>query len=103
MARQVAEDVVRARRFGPRMRVRVDLHGVSTFGRGDERTLIRWEWIERIDAGGGAGVEVTSAKARLVIPPGAFGLDPPALAARLEAARSIVDRPDVLEQLAGSR
>ncbi len=101
MARQVAEDVVRARRFGPRVRVRVDLHGVSVFGRGDERTLIRWEWIERIDAG--AGVEVTSANAALVIPSGAFGLDPPALAARLEAARSITDRPDVLEQLAAGR
>lgn len=93
--------MVRARRFGPRLRVRVDLHGVSVFGRGDERTLIRWEWIEQIRVGD--GVEVTSANARLVIPSGAFGLDPPALAARLEAARSIVERPDVLEELVRSR
>ncbi|MBW3654355.1 MAG: hypothetical protein KY433_12430, partial [Actinobacteria bacterium] len=76
MPRQVAEDMVRSRRFGPRVRVRVDLHGVSVFGRGDERTLIRWEWIEQIRVGD--GVEVTSANAELVIPSGAFGLDPPA-------------------------
>lgn len=101
MPRQVAEDVVRAHRFGRRLRVRVDLHGVSVFGRGDERTLIRWEWIEQIRVGD--GVEVASANAELVIPPGAFGLDPPALAARLEAARSIVERPDVLEELVRSR
>ncbi len=101
MPRQVAEDVVRAGRFGPRLRVRVDLHGVSVFGRGDERTLIRWEWIEQIRVGD--GVEVTSANAELVIPSGAFGLAPPALAARLEAARSIVERPDVLEELVRSR
>lgn len=79
------------------VRVRVDLHGVSIFGPGDRRTLIRWEAITSIEAAN--GVVVRSQGAELTIPPRAFGVDPPQLASRLEAAKSIVDRPDVIGEL----
>ena len=39
---------MRGRLFGPRRLLRVDLHGVSAFGAGEERALIRWEWVEAI-------------------------------------------------------
>ncbi len=100
MAATVAEHRVRSRRFGARRRVRVDLHGVSVFGPGPARTLIRWEWVEAISVDG--GVVVRSADDRLTLPPGAFGLTPDALAAELERARSIVHRPDVIGSLRGS-
>ncbi len=79
------------------VRVRVDLHGVSIFGPGDRRTLIRWEAITSIEAAN--GVVVRSQGAELTIPPRAFGVDPSQLASRLEAAKSIVDRPDVIGEL----
>lgn len=94
----VAEHRVRARRFGPVTRVRVDLHGISIFGPGDSRTLIRWEWIDVIDPSPG-GVVVASADSSLTLPRGAFGLAPDDLAARLSEARSIVKRPDVIGDL----
>ncbi len=97
MGQRVADFVVRRRPFGPKVVVRVDLHGISSFGPGDARTLIRWEWIEDIAVDG--GVVVRSANARIELPPGAFGLDPEALAQRLEAARSIVHRTDVIAGL----
>ena len=97
MAQRVADFIVRRRPFGPKVLVRVDLHGVSSFGPGDARTLIRWEWIEDIAVDG--GVAVRSANDRVELPPGAFGLDPEALAQRLEAARSIVHRTDVIAEL----
>lgn len=81
------------------LRLRVDLHGVSVFGPGESRTLIRWEWVTGIEVTDD-GVVVRSPQARLTFPPGAFGLDPPVLAQRLQQARSIVDRPDVIGQLA---
>ncbi len=99
MGQRVADFVVRRRPFGPKMVVRVDLHGVSSFGPGDARTLIRWEWVEGIEVDG--GVVVRSSKDRVEIPPGAFGLDPEALAQRLDAARSIVHRTDVIAELNG--
>ncbi len=79
--------------------MRVDLHGISSFGPGDARTLIRWEWIEEIAAD--EGVVVRSSRDRLALPAGAFGLAPEALAERLEAARSIVHRTDVIAELNG--
>lgn len=104
MAATVAEHQVRTGRFGSKRRVRVDLHGVSMFGPGSRRTLIRWEWVDTIAVGqaDGGGVVVTSADDRLTLPPGAFGLAPAALAGELERARSIVHRPDVIGSLSGS-
>lgn len=100
MPRRVAEHEVRGRLFGPRRRLRVDLHGVSSFGPGDEHTLIRWERIEAIEAESD-GVHVNAANARLTLPPGTFGLDPPVLAERLREASDHVQRGDVIAQLAG--
>ena len=94
----MAEHVVRSRLFRPRVRLRVDLHGVSAFGPGDRHTLIRWEWVERISVGD--GVVVDSAKQQVRFPPGAFGLQPGPLAERLERARALDRRPDVIEELA---
>lgn len=79
-------------------RLRVDLHGVSVFGPGDARTLIRWERIRSIEADEG-GVTVVAAGDELTFPPGAFGLDPQELAGRLERGRSIMERPDVIGNL----
>ncbi len=98
MAHRVAEAVVRPRRLGPRVLLRVDLHGVSRFGpKTDRHTLIRWEWIEDIAVDD--GVVVRSAGATVTFPRGAFGLEPHALAERLEAARGIDRRPDVIASL----
>jgi hypothetical protein len=93
---RVAEQVVRPRRFGPKVLVRVDLHGVSVFGRRGHH-LVRWEWIEDIAVAD--GVTVRSASDEVVVPPGAFGLPAGELAQRLEAARSIDRRPDVIAGL----
>ena len=97
---RVAEHVMRSRMFGPRIRLRVDLHGVSTFGPGEARTLIRWEWVETIAVSEGS-VVVSSAKDRVSFPSGAFGFSAPDLAERLEAARSITRRPEVIGELQG--
>ncbi|MGH9189292.1 MAG: hypothetical protein ACRD0Q_04565 [Acidimicrobiales bacterium] len=97
MGRGVAEHVVRSRPWGPRRRVRVDLHGISLFGPRSEHSLIRWEWIESIAVE--AGVVVRSEADAITLPPGAFGLEPADLAARLETARSIVHRADVIGEL----
>lgn len=99
MAHRVAEDAVRIRRFGPKLRVRVDLHGVSTFGPGEQHTLIRWEWIEDIAVD--VGVRVRSANAEIELPPRAFGLRPDDLAQRLRQACSIERRPRVIAELNG--
>ncbi len=98
MAMRVAEHVMRSRLFGPKIRFRVDLHGVSTFGPGDARTLIRWEWIDTIEVKEGQAV-VSSAKDRVAFPSGAFGFSAPDLAERLEKARSITRRPEVIGEL----
>lgn len=96
---RVAEHHLTGRPAGD-LRLRVDLHGVSVFGPGEDRTLIRWEWIRAIEAGLG-GVVVRSAEAELTLPLGAFGLAPAELARRLERARSISERPEVIGALAG--
>jgi hypothetical protein len=98
MAQRVAEHVMRPSRFGSKVLLRVDLHGVSQFGPGGDRTLIRWEWIESI--GVDEGVVVRSAGEEVVLPSGAFGLEPDALAAQLENARAIQHRPEIIGQLA---
>jgi len=98
--RAVAEHVVRVDRNSPEMRFRVDLHGVSVFGPGEERTLIRWEWIESIVAG--EGVEVSSSRERVHLPAGTFGFLPDRLCALLQEGRGIERRSDVIATL-GSR
>ncbi len=99
MGMRVAEVEVRLRRFGPKARLRVDLHGVSIFGPGDQHRAIRWEWIEEINAG--SGLTVRSANDAITIPGGTFGLTPEALGERLEQAKSITRRTDVIAELAG--
>jgi hypothetical protein len=98
VAQRVAEHVMRSRRFGPKILCRVDLHGVSVFGPGDRRTAIRWEWIEAISVQDG-GVDVRSASEHVTLPSGAFGFEPGPLAERLEQARSITRRPDIIGEL----
>jgi hypothetical protein len=100
VAQRVAEHVVRRRLFGTRQLLRVDLHGVSFFGAGDEKVLIRWEWVEGIDVDLGE-VVVRSATDTITFPAGAFGLRPEGLAEELRAARSIQDRSDVIRRLSG--
>ncbi len=97
MGQRVAEDLVRPRRFGPKVVMRVDLHGVSMLGPGDERTMIRWEWVEAIEVDG--EVSVRSATDEVRFPRGAFGIDAPTLAQRLEEARSIVSRTEAISAL----
>jgi hypothetical protein len=92
---------MRPRRFGPKIRFRVDLHGISAFGPGDRHTLIRFEWVESIEAGDDGTVVVRSSTESVLLPPGAFGLAPADLARRLEEARSIQRRADVIGQLTG--
>ncbi len=89
---------MRGRLFGPRRLLRVDLHGVSSFGADDERALIRWEWVEGI-AVGKDSVIVRGAEDSIVFPAGAFGMEPETLAEELELARSIQSRSDVIFRL----
>ena len=98
MAPRVAEHVVRGRLFGPSRLLRVDLHGVSEFGAGDERALIRWEWVETIEVDRGS-VLVKGAEESITMPSGAFGLDAEELASELERARAIHNRSDVIARL----
>ncbi len=98
MAPRVAEHVVRGRLFGPSRLLRVDLHGVSEFGAGDERALIRWEWVEAIEVERGA-VLVKGAEETITMPSGAFGMGTEQLAAELERARAIHNRSDVIGRL----
>ena len=82
-------------------RIRVDLHGVSTFGPGSHHEVIRWEWITEIRSSPD-GVTVDSSRGQIVLPSGTFGRAPDDLAARLERARSIFERGDVIEELGAS-
>jgi hypothetical protein len=94
----MVEETVRSGRLGPTVRLRIDLHGVSSFGPGKHHTAIRWEWIERITTAQ-HGVIVTSDAHEIVLPSGTFGLEPAVLAERLEKAGSIFERADVLDEL----
>ena len=98
VAQRVAEHVVRRRLFGPKQLLRVDLHGVSMFGAGDEKSLIRWEWVEAIEADR-SGVVVRSADEAILLPGGSFGMVPKDLADELERARNIRVRSDVIRRL----
>ena len=89
---------MRGRLFGPKRLLRVDLHGVSAFGAGDERALIRWEWVEAIDVERDT-VVVRGADEAIVLPSGAFGLSVEDLAQELEQARVITNRSDVIGRL----
>ena len=100
MAQRVAEHVVRGRLFGPKRLLRVDLHGVSAFGAGDERALIRWEWVEGIEVERGS-VVVRGSEDTIVLPSGAFGLSSKDLAEQLQLARGIQNRSDVIRRLSG--
>lgn len=91
---------MRKRLFGARQLLRVDLHGVSFFGAGDEKVLIRWEWVEGIEVDH-ASVVVRSATDTISLPSGAFGLAPEDLADELRRGRSIQDRSDVIGRLSG--
>ncbi len=98
MAQRVAEHVVRGRLFGPKRLLRVDLHGVSAYGTGDDRALIRWEWVEAIEVEGNS-VVVRGGDESIVLPSGAFGLPVAELAGELERARAIHSRPEVIGRL----
>jgi hypothetical protein len=89
---------VRGRLFGPKRLLRVDLHGVSAFGAGEERALIRWEWVEAIEVERDS-VVVRGAEETIVMPSGAFGLGATDLAEELERARAIHSRSDVIGRL----
>ncbi len=91
---------MRGRLFGPKRLLRVDLHGVSAFGAGDERALIRWEWVEAIDVERGS-VVVRGAEDTITLPSGAFGLGTKELAEELEKARGIQNRSEVILRLSG--
>ena len=97
MPGRVAEHVVRRRPFGRPVRLRVDLHGVSVLGPGDQRQVMRWEWIEAITVGD--GVVVAGGGNEIALPPGAFGLASDVLAERLRAAGSLEHRTDVISEL----
>ena len=98
MAQRVAEHVVRGRLFGPKRLLRVDLHGISMFAAGDEKALIRWEWIETIQVDR-AGVVVRGADDSITLPDGSFGFGTQELAGALERARNIRTRSDVIRRL----
>ena len=101
MRERVAEHLFRTRLFGPKLRLRVDLHGVSIFGPGDDHRLIRWEWITELSVAD--GVHVRSSNTELRFPPGAFGRTPEELAGLLESAKSIENRATIIGELASNR
>jgi hypothetical protein len=98
VAQRVAEHVVRGRLFGAKRLLRVDLHGVSEYSAGDAHSLIRWEWVGSIEIERGA-VVVRGSEDAIVLPSGAFGLEPKELADELERARGITNRSDVIRRL----
>ena len=96
---RIVEEQIRLDPPGITQRLRVDLHGVAVFGPDDAHVAIRWEWINDITAG--EHVVVRASSDAITIPAGTFGLAPGDLAHRLERARSITERPDVIAELAG--
>ena len=92
---------MRGRFFGPKRLLRVDLHGVSEFGEGDEHTLLRWEWVETIELER-ESVVVRGGESSILLPSGAFGLPAKDLAEELERARGIQNRSDVIGRLSGA-
>lgn len=98
MPSRVAETVVRKRLLGRPVRVRVELHGVSLHGPGDQRQIMRWEWIDSVDAVAG-GVLVAGDGKQLLVPAGAFGLATTDLAHLLRQAGDIDERITVMDRL----
>lgn len=97
MGRRFVEQEIRSASGEPEV-LRIDLHGVSVSASGGSRTAVRWEWIEDITAEDDA-VVVSAASGTIAIPRGTFGLLPDVLAGRLDLARSITERTDVIQQL----
>lgn len=100
MPSRVAESVVRRRLLGRPVRVRIELHGVSLHGPGDQRQIMRWEWVDSVEAVAG-GVLVAGDGKQLLVPAGAFGLAPADLAALLRQAGDIDERIAVMDRLNG--
>jgi hypothetical protein len=100
MGAHVVEAMIREGRFGPVRRLRIDLHGISTFGPGRHHSLIRWERLCELSADA-HGVTASSPTAQIVLPAGLFGCNPVELSEKLEHARSIFERADVLAELSG--
>ena len=71
---------------------------MSEFGAGEERALIRWEWVEAIEVDRDS-VVVRGAEETIVMPSGSFGLGADELAEELERARGIHNRSDVIGRL----
>lgn len=71
---------------------------MSAFGAGEERALIRWEWVEAIEVDRDS-VVVRGAEETIVMPSGSFGLGAGDLAEELERARGIQNRSDVIGRL----
>lgn len=101
MYARMVEAMVRPGHRGPTCKIRIDLHGISTFGPGEHYTQIRWDQLTAITPDM-HGVTITSPRIEMVIPRGAFGPEPIVLAEKLEAARSIFDRADVIAELSGA-
>lgn len=99
MTARVAADTVRLRRFGPKVSVRIDLHGVSLTGPKGDRSFVRWEWMEEISVA--KGVLVRSGRGDLLLPPGTFRIPSEDLAQQLRIGRSIEHRTEVIEALSG--
>jgi hypothetical protein len=99
MAR-VLELTIQAGRLRRPRRVRVDLHGISTFGPGDQHTLIRWEHVEEI-VPSQRSVTIRSLQTRITVPAAVFGLEPDQLVHQLEQANSIFERGRILDELSG--
>lgn len=97
MGRRWVEQTIRSA-SGESEVLRIDLHGVSVSAPGGSRTAVRWEWIEDITVGDDT-VVVSAASGTITIPKGTFGLLPEVLAGRLDLARSITERTDVIQQL----
>ncbi|MFN2388791.1 MAG: hypothetical protein ABR575_04195 [Actinomycetota bacterium] len=97
MRARVVETEVKTRRFARPLRVRIDLHGVSTGAPGSRR-VIRWEWIESIDVRKD-GLVIRASRGAIELPDGTFGLESERLAELLEAARAIERRADVIGRL----
>lgn len=89
------EETFQSGRFGPTLKLRIDLHGVSSDGPGKHRTAIRWEWIKQVTVLP-HGVVVNSDRATVTFPAGVFGLEPEALAERLVKAGSIFERAEII-------
>jgi hypothetical protein len=101
MSARVVEVIVSAGRRRAERRIRIDLHGISTFGPGPHHSLIRWEQLASLSAGP-HGVTASSSRAEIILPNGIFGVEPAALASKLEQARSIFQRSDILAELSGA-